>query len=85
MRQDPGSACAAHVELALLAGAGGGEHSWTYQVGTALKESTEVAGWLTVGLGCCRASAGDGATQREALAHCPLRRRRQRLDGNPAT
>jgi hypothetical protein len=37
----------------------GGEHSWTYQVGAALKEGTEVAGWLTVGLGCCRAAARD--------------------------
>ena len=36
----------------------GGEQSWTYQVGTALAEGTEVAGWLTVGLGCCRAASG---------------------------
>ena len=37
-----------------LADAVGGEHSWAYQVGSALNEGTEVAGWLTVGLGCCR-------------------------------
>jgi hypothetical protein len=41
-----------------LADAVGAEHSWTHQVGAALKEGTEVAGWLTVGLGCCRAGVG---------------------------
>jgi len=43
--------------LHLLGGAlaVGGEQSWTYQLGAALTEGTEVAGWLTVGLGCCRA------------------------------
>ncbi len=51
-----------------LAHAVGGEHSWTYQVVAALKEGTEVAGWLIVGLGCWRAGAGDRATRREALA-----------------
>jgi hypothetical protein len=48
-----------------LADAVGGEHSWTYQLGAALKEGTEVAGWLIVGLGCCRAGAGAGTTRRE--------------------
>jgi hypothetical protein len=46
-----------HLLGGALAEAVGGEHSWTYQVGAALKEGTEVAGWLTVGLGCCRAAA----------------------------
>ena len=50
---------ALHLLGGALAEAVGGEHSWTYQVGAALKEGTEVAGWLTVGLGCCRAAAGD--------------------------
>ena len=57
-----------HLLGGALADAVGGEHSWTYQVGAALKEGTEVAGWLIVGLGCCRAGAGDRATRREALA-----------------
>ena len=57
-----------HVLGGALADAVGGEDSWTYQVGAALKEGTEVAGWLIVGLGCCRAGAGDRATRREALA-----------------
>jgi len=48
-----------HLLGGALADAVGGEHSWTYQVGAALKEGTEVAGWLTVGLGCCRAAADD--------------------------
>jgi hypothetical protein len=34
-----------------------GEHSWAYQVGSALNEGTEVAGWLIVGLGSCPAAA----------------------------
>lgn len=46
-----------HVLGGALTDAVGGEHSWTYQLGAALKEGTEVAGWLTVGLGCCRAAA----------------------------
>lgn len=46
-----------HLLNGALAEAVGGEHSWTYQVGSALTEGTEVAGWLTVGLGCCRAAA----------------------------
>jgi hypothetical protein len=45
-----------HLMGAALADAVGGEHSWTYQVGSAVKEGTEVAGWLTVGLACCRAA-----------------------------
>ena len=49
-----------HLVGGALADAVGGEHSWTYQVGAALKEGTEVAGWLIVGLGCCRAAARDG-------------------------
>lgn len=54
--------------LHLLGGAvADAEHSWTYQVGAALKEGTEVAGWLTVGLGCCRAAAG-GRQAAAALA-----------------
>ena len=53
------SSYALHLLGGALADAVGGEHSWTYQVGAALKEGTEVAGWLTVGLGCCRAAAGD--------------------------
>ena len=56
-----------HLLGGALADAVGGEHSWTYQVGAALKEGTEVAGWLTVGLGCCRAAA-DGRYRRAALA-----------------
>jgi len=59
---------ALHLLGGTLADAVGGEHSWTYQVGAALKEGTEVAGWLIVGLGCCRAGAVDRATRREALA-----------------
>jgi hypothetical protein len=59
---------ALHLLGGALADAVGGEHSWTYQVGAALKEGTEVAGWLIVGLGCCRAGAVDRATRREALA-----------------
>ena len=47
-----------HLVGGVLTDAVGGEHSWTYQVGTALKEGTEVAGWLTVGLACCRAASG---------------------------
>jgi hypothetical protein len=46
-----------HLLGGALADAVGGEHSWAYQVGSALIEGTEVAGWLTVGLGCCRAAA----------------------------
>jgi hypothetical protein len=57
-----------HLLGGTLADAVGGEHSWTYQLGAALKEGTEVAGWLAVGLGCCRAGAGAGATRREPLA-----------------
>ena len=57
-----------HVLGGALADAVGGEHSWTYQVGAALKEGTEVAGWLTVGLGCCRVGAGAGATRRQPLS-----------------
>ena len=57
-----------HLLGGALADAVGGEHSWTYQVGAALKEGTEVAGWLTVGLACCRAGVGRRATRREALA-----------------
>jgi hypothetical protein len=57
-----------HLLGGALADAVGGEHSWTYQVGAALKEGTEVAGWLTVGLGCCRAGASAGATRRQPLA-----------------
>ena len=56
-----------HLMGAGLADAVGGEHSWTYQVGSALKEGTEVAGWLIVGLGCCRAAASD-VKRRPALA-----------------
>ena len=47
-----------HVLGGSLADAGG-EHSWPYQLGVALKEGTEVAGWLIVGLGCCRAAMVD--------------------------
>jgi hypothetical protein len=57
-----------HLLGGALAHGVGGEHSWTYQVGAALKEGTEVAGWLTVGLACCRVGSGDRATRREALA-----------------
>jgi hypothetical protein len=46
-----------HLVGGTVADAVGGEHSWAYQVGSALNEGTEVAGWLTVGLGCCRAAA----------------------------
>lgn len=45
-----------HLLGGTLADAVGGEHSWAYQVGSALNEGAEVAGWLTVGLGCCRAA-----------------------------
>jgi hypothetical protein len=48
-----------HLVGGTLADTVGGEHSWAYQIGAALKEGTEVAGWLTVGLGCCRATAAD--------------------------
>jgi hypothetical protein len=48
-----------HLLGGAVAEAVGGEHSWTYQVGVAFKEGTEVAGWLSVGLGCCRAAVGD--------------------------
>ena len=58
---------ALHLLGGALADAVGGEHSWTYQVGAAMKEGTEVAGWLIVGLGCCRAGAMGRATGREAL------------------
>jgi len=47
-----------HLLGGALAEAVGGEQSWTYQLGAALTEGTEVAGWLTVGLGCCRATSG---------------------------
>ena len=57
-----------HLLGGSLTDAVGGEHSWTFQLGAALKEGTEVTGWLTVGLGCCRACAGDGATRWDALA-----------------
>ena len=57
-----------HLLSGALAHAVGGEHSWTYQVVAALKEGTEVAGWLIVGLGCWQAGAADPATRREALA-----------------
>ena len=43
-----------HLLGGTLADAVGGEHSCAYQVGSALNEGTEVACWLTVGLGCCR-------------------------------
>lgn len=46
-----------HLLRGTLSDAVGGEHSWAYQVGAALTEGTEVAGWLIVGLGCCRAAA----------------------------
>jgi hypothetical protein len=51
-----------------LADAVGDEHSWTYQLRVALNEGTEVAGWLAVGLGCCRAGAGAWAARRQPLA-----------------
>jgi hypothetical protein len=57
-----------HLLGGALDDAVGGEHSWTYQVGAALKEGTEVAGWLTVGLGCCRAGADVGTSRREPRA-----------------
>jgi len=57
-----------HLLSGALAHALGGEHSWTYQIAAALKEGTEVAGWLIVALGCWRADAGDRSTRREALA-----------------
>jgi hypothetical protein len=57
-----------HLLGGTLADAVGGEHSWTYQLGAALNEGTEVAGWLCVGLGCCRAGAGAGAARTQPLA-----------------
>jgi hypothetical protein len=57
-----------HLLGGTLAEAVGDEHSWTYQLGAAINEGTEVAGWLTVGLACCRAGGGAGATRRQPLA-----------------
>jgi hypothetical protein len=51
------SSYALHLLAGTLAAAVGSEDSWTYQVGSALNEGAEVAGWLAVGLGCCRAAA----------------------------
>lgn len=51
-----------HLLAGALAVAVGGQDSWAYQVGAALEEGTEVAGWLTVGLGCCRAAANQHAS-----------------------